>query len=133
MDPEPVKTARRTSSKRTAVLDTVNSLDAFTSAQDIHLAMRNQGDRVGLATVYRSLQTLADDDEVDTLRNEDGELLYRKCSPKHHHHLVCRACGRVEEIGGPAVERWAAKAADEHGFTDISHTVEVFGLCPNCS
>lgn len=135
MSPNPVTpaaTPRRASTKRTAVEEILGDSDAFRSAQEIHHQLRARGTAVGLATVYRSLQALAEDDAVDTLRNEDGEVLYRKCSARHHHHLVCRSCGRVEEIEGPAVERWADTAAAEHGFTDVAHTVEIFGLCPAC-
>ncbi len=67
------------------------------------------------------------------LRTDDGEAVYRRCSRSHHHHLVCRRCGRTVEVEGPAVERWAEKVADEHGYTDVSHQVEIFGTCPACS
>lgn len=103
------------------------------SAQDVHHVLRQRGAAIGLSTVYRNLQALADEHAVDTMRSEDGEILYRKCSPKHHHHLVCRGCGRVEEINGPTVEKWAEKAAAEHGFADVEHTLEIFGMCPKCS
>jgi Fur family ferric uptake transcriptional regulator len=84
--------------------------------------------------VYRTLQALADAGEVDVLRTGSGEAVYRRCaSDDHHHHLVCRRCGRAVEIAGPAVETWAQRVADEHGFTDLSHTVEIFGLCRECS
>ena len=63
----------------------------------------------------------------------DGEAVYRRCSRGHHHHLVCRGCGRTVEVEGPAVERWADRVAEEHGFTDVSHTLEVFGTCASCS
>ena len=66
------------------------------------------------------------------LRTEDGEAIYRRCSRPHHHHLVCRVCGRTVEVEGPTVERWAAAIAAEHGFTDVSHTLEIFGTCPDC-
>jgi Fur family ferric uptake transcriptional regulator len=46
---------------------------------------------------------------------------------------VCRACGKTVEVDGPAVERWADKVSAEHGFTDVSHTLEIFGLCSDCS
>jgi Fur family ferric uptake transcriptional regulator len=85
-----------------------------------------------LSTVYRTLQALAESDEVDVLRAEDGEARYRRCSGTHHHHLVCRQCGRAVEVEGPTVERWASAVADEHGFADVSHTLEIFGLCPTC-
>jgi Fur family ferric uptake transcriptional regulator len=125
--------ARRQSRKRDAVRDLVAQLDTFVSAQDVHHLLRSQGDGMGLSTVYRNLQQLADGGEVDALRNEEGEVLYRKCGPRHHHHLVCRVCGRVEEVEGPAVERWADRAAKQHGFADVAHTVEIFGTCPVCT
>ena len=124
---------RRQSRKRDTVRDLVAGLDTFASAQDIHHLLRTRGDGMGLSTVYRNLQQLADAQEIDTLRNEDGEVLYRKCGVRHHHHLVCRQCGRVEEVQGPAVERWADAAAKEHGFSDVAHTIEIFGTCPACS
>ena len=63
----------------------------------------------------------------------DGETRYRRCSGSHHHHLVCRECGRTVEVEGPTVERWATSVASEHGYADVSHTLEIFGLCPRCS
>ena len=87
---------------------------------------------VGLATVYRTLQRLADAGEVDMLRTEDGEAIYRRCSDTHHHHLVCRDCGATVEVEGPAVERWTRAIAAEHGYADVSHTLEIFGTCPDC-
>jgi Fur family ferric uptake transcriptional regulator len=89
---------------------------------------------VGLATVYRSLSALADDGSVDVLRTHGGEAMYRRCEARqHHHHLVCRECGTAVEIGRPAVEAWAADVAAQHGFTEVTHVVEIFGLCPRCS
>jgi Fur family ferric uptake transcriptional regulator len=82
--------------------------------------------------VYRSLALLVETGDVDALTREDGEAVYLLCS-RRHHHLVCRSCGRAVEIAGPAVERWAQDLAEHHGYTDISHTLEVFGLCPDCS
>jgi Fur family ferric uptake transcriptional regulator len=57
-------------------------------------------------------------------------VVYRRCtSGAHHHHLVCRECGRTVEVEGPAVERWADAVAAQHGFRDVSHTLEIFGTC----
>jgi Fur family ferric uptake transcriptional regulator len=95
--------------------------------------LRAGGDRVGLATVYRTLQAMTEAGELDVLRSDDGETLYRQCGPTHHHHLVCRSCGVTVEVEGPAVEKWAVRAADAHGFTDVTHVVELFGLCASCS
>ena len=123
----------RQTRQRTAVKAALDGRDDFMSAQQLHDLLRHQGESVGLTTVYRSLQGLADAGEVDLLVTDDGETVYRRCSPEHHHHLVCRSCGRTVEISGPAVESWADAVAREHGFTEISHTLEVFGLCADCA
>ncbi len=122
----------RPTRQRRAVAAVMQSFDDFRSAQDIHDLLRKAGENVGLTTVYRTLQTLADGGEVDVLRTEDGEALYRRCSDRHHHHLVCRTCGRTVEVAGPTVESWADAVAAEHGFADVSHTLEIFGTCPSC-
>jgi Fur family ferric uptake transcriptional regulator len=94
--------------------------------------MREHGTGVGLATVYRTLQHLAADGEVDVLRTDEGEAVYRRCSTGHHHHLICRLCRRTVEVDSIAVERWARRIADENGFADVEHVLEVFGVCGSC-
>lgn len=123
----------RNTRQRRAVQAILDELESFVSAQDIHDKLRHRGEKVGLSTVYRNLQTLVDASEVDALRNDDGEVLYRRCSAGHHHHLVCRQCGRTVEVEGPTVETWADAMAREHGFTDVAHTLEIFGTCRSCS
>lgn len=125
--------ARRTTRQRSALVALLDELDGFRSAQDLHALLRERGDSVGLATVYRALQALVDEGQLDVLRAADGEASYRRCSPVHHHHLVCRSCGRTVEVADPPVERWAAKMAAEHGFTEVQHQVEVFGTCADCA
>ncbi|WP_125777074.1 Fur family transcriptional regulator [Antribacter gilvus] len=123
----------RMTRQRTAVADALADLADFRSAQQLHEVLRSRGDSVGLATVYRTLQALAEAREVDVLRNEDGESLYRRCARReHHHHLVCRGCGRTVEIDGPTVESWASTVGAAHGFEDIDHTVELWGTCADC-
>jgi Fur family ferric uptake transcriptional regulator len=107
--------------------------EEFRSAQELHDILKLHGHSVGLTTVYRTLQSLAAAGEIDVLRTAEGESVYRRCSRGHHHHLVCRHCGRTVEVDGPAVERWADAVAAEHGFVGISHTMEVFGTCADCA
>jgi Fur family ferric uptake transcriptional regulator len=124
---------QRMTKQRAAVTDTLAEIDDFRSAQQLHELLRARGDGIGLATVYRTLQSLADDGAVDVLRSEGGENVYRRCEKReHHHHLVCRECGKAVEIDGPSVESWAAAVGASHGFTDIQHTVELFGTCADC-
>jgi Fur family ferric uptake transcriptional regulator len=122
----------RPTRQRLAVGEVLDTFDDFRSAQEIHELLSQGGTPVGLATVYRTLQRLAESGEVDMLRTEDGEAIYRRCSDSHHHHLVCRGCGRTVEVEGPAVERWTRAIASEHGFSEVSHTLEIFGTCPGC-
>ena len=120
--------------QRVAVREELARDDAFRSAQDVHARLRATGTRIGLTTVYRALQAMAESGEVDVMRQPDGESVYRRCSSdRHHHHLVCRSCGTTVEVDGPAVERWAEKVAAEHGFSAVEHTIEVFGTCTRCS
>ena len=126
------KPPMRSTRQRAAVAAVLADVEEFRSAQDLHAALKARGESVGLTTVYRTLAALADAGEVDVLLRDDGEALYRRCSSGHHHHLVCRSCGRTVEVEGPTVERWAAKVAAEHGYTDVSHTLEIFGLCSAC-
>jgi Fur family transcriptional regulator, ferric uptake regulator len=122
----------RPTPQRLAVLEALASVDDFRSAQEVHEILASTGSGVGLATVYRTLQLYADQGDVDVLRREDGEAIYRRCSETHHHHLVCRSCGATVEVEGPAVERWTRAIAAEHGYADVSHTLEIFGTCPAC-
>lgn len=121
-------------SRREAVRRVLARSDSFRSAQDIYADMRSEGAKIGLTTVYRALQALSESAEVDVLRTGDGEAVYRACrTGTHHHHLVCRVCGRTIEVAGPAVERWAEAVGHEHGFRDVTHTVEIFGTCSDCA
>ncbi|WP_299951542.1 Fur family transcriptional regulator [uncultured Modestobacter sp.] len=122
----------RNTRQRTAVNAVFEELEGFASAQEVHARMRAGGDSIGLSTVYRAVQALVDDGELDSIRTDSGEAIYRRCSTRHHHHLVCRVCGRTEEVEGPTVERWADRVAGEHGFVDVKHTLEIFGTCAAC-
>ena len=94
--------------------------------------MQREGEKIGLTTVYRSLQSLVSDRIVDVLRRDDGEAIYRLCGSTHHHHLVCKGRGDTVEIEGGAIEKWARTMAEEFGYRDVGHTAEIFGLCPKC-
>ncbi len=125
---------RRPTRQRLALAEALAGAEEFRSAQDIHAGLAARGHRVGLATVYRNLQAMAADGEVDVIRSPDGEAVYRACTTDtHHHHVVCRSCGLTVEVTGDAVERWAEAVAAEHGFSQVRHTVEVEGLCARCA
>lgn len=112
--------------------------DGFRSAHQLFTQLRGHGETIGLSTVYRYLNLLVGQGRADVISTVDGEARFRLCGSSrdgvvdvgHHHHLVCRVCGRSVEVTGPAVEAWAVQVAERAGYTDITHTVEVFGRCP---
>lgn len=122
----------RQTRQRAAVRALFTNSDEFRTAQQVHGALIGLGDKVGLATVYRTLQSMVDAAELDAVRSPDGEMTYRACSSGHHHHLICRNCGTAVEIEASAVEAWAAKVAAQYGFRDAGHELEMFGLCRDC-
>lgn len=124
----------RSTRQRIAVRAALERAGAFRTAQELHDEMRAAGDSAGLTTVYRALQGMAAAGEIDVLRTAEGEAIYRRCATgEHHHHLVCRACGASVEVASEEIERWAATTAELHGFSDVEHTAELYGVCGGCS
>jgi Fur family transcriptional regulator, ferric uptake regulator len=120
--------------QRDAVLQVLNDLDGFHSAQELHQVLRERGLRVGLSTVYRSLQLLADDRDIDVIHAGGPEALYRRCSTRRrHHHLVCRTCHTAVEVTDSDLASWIAQVSTQHGFIDVDPTVEVLGTCSKCA
>ncbi len=132
----PVSRPRRSTKQGAAVDRVLAAADGFRTAQMLHDELRHRGEPIGLTTVYRHLKRLAEDGAVDVVIRPDGEAAYRRCGSastgepeRHHHHLVCRTCGYSVEVEGPEVEAWAHRVATEWGFTDVTHTLEIFGEC----
>lgn len=125
---------QRMTRQRAALAEVLDTVDGFRSAQQLHEELRERGETIGLATVYRTLQHLTDAGEVDVLHTAEGEALYRRCAERgHHHHLVCRSCGAAVEIAADIVERWAQEVGAAHGFTDVEHVAELTGTCAACA
>lgn len=128
------KLGSRNTKQRTAVVEILREIDKFSSAKEIYRRLQEQQEKVGLTTVYRTLQSLCDIDAVDALHMPNGETLYRHCeTDAHHHHLVCTKCGRTEEIDGGPIEKWASAVASEYNFELTGHDAEIFGVCSQCS
>lgn len=125
---QPIKITRQ----RQVILDHLEETPDFVSAQQLHTQLRVAGETIGLATVYRGLQWLADSGLVDAIRLTDGEVGYRRCSTEHHHHLICRRCGKTVEISADRLENWANEVAAANGFHAPDHSVEISGICDDC-
>lgn len=124
----------RHTKQRAAVVKVLGE-GGFRSAQDWHDLLRHGGAAIGLATVYRALQALAETGDVDAVVTDSGETLYRLCESRevHHHHLRCRICGSAEDVDMPTFEAWAASVAAQHGYSQLEHTVELTGVCGQCA
>ena len=122
----------RAARQRAAVAAALIRMDGFRSAQDVHARMQADGSGVSLSTVYRAVQALSRDGELDSLLTAGGQTLYRRCSPHRHSHLVCQLCGWAVELDGPDLDGWADAVAAAHGFAGVQRTVELVGVCSDC-
>ena len=125
---------QRKTRQRDAIMAIMADETDFRSAQQVHTALVSAGQAVGLATVYRNLQALTEAGELDSLRSEEGETLYRRCAARrHHHHLVCRNCGYTVDVQDDQLEQWIGEISRRYKFSSIEHMADVFGLCANCA
>lgn len=124
----------RSGGARRAVVEFLAGQDCCVSAQDVHVGVRRAGGRVGIASVYRALDTLADHRLVQRVDVGDGIARYEPVRPSgdHHHHLVCDDCGRVEPFSDDALEQALAGAADRLGTSLEAHEVVLHGACSDC-
>ncbi len=121
----------RLTPQRRAVLEAVAASSARFTAHELYERARRIHPKLGLATIYRTLELLQQTGSVRPLAGAGGPG-YIRCHPGHHHHLVCLSCGTVEET-----ELCAAPPASElkrrYGFTPETHEVDIFGTCARCA
>lgn len=127
-----VEAGLRSTRQRIAIVHAMERTGRPVTAQALHARLNRSGRGPGLATVYRTLQALAQAGSARTFPAGEGELAYKLCDPGHHHHLICESCGLVVEIPSCEVERWASSSARHRGFTVSSHQADIFGLCGEC-
>jgi Fur family ferric uptake transcriptional regulator len=120
---------------RRAVVELLGRQSCCMSAQEIHDRLRRARRRVGIASVYRALETLADLRLVKRIDAGDGVARYEPSRPdgNHHHHLVCRDCGKVEAFSDDRLERAIDKVAGGLGYSVDEHEVVLTGACADCA
>jgi Fur family ferric uptake transcriptional regulator len=121
----------RATDQRVEVLVAVTAARGDVTAQSLHASMVAAGGRLGLATVYRTLGSLAEAGLVDAMQHGHGTC-YRACAPGHHHHLTCDSCHAVIELHECEVGDWASSVAQRHGFSEVRHVLELHGTCAAC-
>jgi Fur family ferric uptake transcriptional regulator len=119
--------------QRDRVAEVVLTSDEHLSAEQIRRRLAQRGERVGLATIYRTLDLLV---ESGLVRGHDFGQGFRRFeampAPAHHEHLICVRCGRVAEFANDRLERMLPIIADEYGFQSERHRVEIYGVCREC-
>lgn len=123
----------RPTRQRLAIIEVLGRSEKPVTAQALHAQLNRKGHGPGLATVYRTLQALAQAGLARTFPAGEGEHAYKLCHPGHHHHLICENCGTVVEIPSCEVEEWAGQIAEKRGFVVRSHQADIYGLCSNCA
>ena len=123
---------KRNTWQKIAVFEALKAAKGFVSAQALHQKLVTQGNKLGLTTVYRALTDLVASGDADALAGSDGETKYRICGADHHHHLICNACGVAVEFELPGFEAETDRLAKAYGFSGVSHSIELFGLCEKC-
>jgi Fur family transcriptional regulator, ferric uptake regulator len=122
----------RVTPQRALILDVVCSADGHTTLGEIYARVRRADNMIDRSTVYRALHLFVHLGIVLAADTGDGETYYEIRKPQPHHHLVCRQCGREQEIGGPAVQTMFDEIARRHGFQVTTEHLVLFGICAIC-
>jgi Fur family ferric uptake transcriptional regulator len=119
--------------QRDLVAQAVFLSEGHPSVEGIRRTLKERGEHVGLATVYRTLEVLVQSGLVGAHDFGEGFKRYEPMPAQaHHEHLICERCGRVEEFQNERLERMLPIIADEHGFQHQRHRVEIYGVCREC-
>lgn len=120
---------------RSAVVELLGRQDCCVSAQEIFDQLRRARRPVGIASVYRALDALVELRLVKRVDAGDGIARYEPAQPDgdHHHHLVCRDCGKVEAFSDTRLERAIDRVAGGLGYTVEEHEVVLTGACSDCA
>lgn len=122
---------RLTATRRT-VADLISARAGHFTAADLLADARRTRLRLGRATVFRNLELFTELGALERLDLPSGEHAYIACEPYHHHHVVCRSCGRSVEVEDSGLQSVVAEIARSTGYVIDSHRLELFGLCPGC-
>ncbi|MFN2450645.1 MAG: Fur family transcriptional regulator [Candidatus Baltobacteraceae bacterium] len=104
----------------------------YLSAAEVFELLKKARAKVSLSTVYRTLDFMQAKGEASARTDERGEASYVICEPTHHHHAICKQCGRVEDIACEAIEHLADDLFAHHHFALDDHAMEFYGRCALC-
>jgi Fur family ferric uptake transcriptional regulator len=125
--------AYRITKQRLTIIEEFAALGRFATAKDLHKRLARKRSGIGLATVYRTLETLQEVGAASAHAQPHGETAYLFCQTEHHHHAVCTKCGKVDDVPCRSVGRFARALDADLRFTMTQHRLEFFGVCARCS
>ena len=131
MDSDSLPTGIRRTAQRRAILRLVEDWEGSFTVAELHERARALEPRLGLATTYRTIELLRKSGHLHGLHAGDRPA-YVRCSPSHHHHLVCTSCGSVEETDLCAAPP-EAELRRRHGFRPTAHELDIYGICRTCA
>ena len=122
----------RATTARRAVVDLIARREGHFTAADLVEDARSRGLGLGRATIFRTLDVLAELRAVERLDLPTGEHAYVACEPAHHHHVVCSGCGRSSDADDTGLRAVLRDIERQTGYRIDDHRLELFGLCPAC-
>lgn len=122
----------RATATRRAVVNLIERREGHFTAADLVADAHVRGLRIGRATIFRTLDVLAELRAVERIDLPSGEHAYVACEPVHHHHVVCSACGRTRDIDDAGLRSVVREISQRTGFRIDAHRLELFGRCPGC-
>jgi len=102
------------------------------SAEDVYRALLDEGEEIGLATVYRVLTQFETAGLVERHHFESGQAVFELSEKGHHDHIVCVSCGKVEEFYDEMIESRQREVASDKGYEVTEHSLTLYGKCPDC-
>jgi len=122
---------QRLTRQRQAILDLINGSNRHWDADEVTRTLADAGMAVGIATVYRGLAALEAADLIDSIQFADKKR-YERADKMHHDHMICTACGHIEEFSHDTIESLQVAMAKERGFKLTGHQLTMFGFCKAC-
>ncbi|KKM12537.1 Fur family transcriptional regulator [Clostridiales bacterium PH28_bin88] len=112
----------------------LDNADRHLSAEELYNLVKEKHPEIGLATVYRTLDLLAELEILQKMNFDDGRSRYEFADKElhHHHHLICVKCGKVTEFEDDLLESLEAQIARKSGFEIMDHQLKFYGYCDKC-
>ena len=123
----------RITTQRMAIIKEFAAMRRYVTARELFERLGSKRARIGLATIYRTLEALLAVGAASALPHARGETAYLFCAIDHHHHAVCTKCGKVDDVPCRLLSRLERALSADLRFKLMQHRLEFFGVCARCS